>query len=307
MAPRISSAPVAVRTSSLSAARSSRWRPVSVSLARRPVDGALEADGAAARAGAGAEVDDVVGDGDRLGLVLDDEHRVALVPQLQQQLVHALDVVGVQADGGLVEHVGDVGERRPEVADHLRALGLAARQRAGGPVERRGSRGRCRRRSRACRPGRRAAAPPTARRGRAPSSARSLICIAQASAMLTPGDLRRAGVLGQPGAAAVGAGGEGDDPLDEGPDVGLHGVDVLGQERLLDRGDQPGVGEVDALDLDLGRLLVEEVVELLLGELLDRLVAGRSTRSRGRCGRTSPPCCSRGSVSAPSLSDLVSS
>jgi hypothetical protein len=41
-----------------------------------------------------AEVDDVVGDGDRLGLVLDDEHGVALVAQLQQQVVHALDVVG---------------------------------------------------------------------------------------------------------------------------------------------------------------------------------------------------------------------
>src|SRR5580692_5835710 len=50
-------------------------------------DGALEADGPARRTGAGAEVDDVVRDLDRLRLVLDDEHRVALVPQPQQQLV----------------------------------------------------------------------------------------------------------------------------------------------------------------------------------------------------------------------------
>ena len=32
------------------------------------------------------------------------------------------------------------------------------------------------------------------------------------------------------------------------------------------------VGQIDALDLDLGRLLVEEVVHFLLGELRDRLV-----------------------------------
>jgi hypothetical protein len=58
------------------------------------LDGALEADGAARRTGAGAEVDDVVGDRDRLRLVLHDEHRVARVPQLQQQVVHPLDVIG---------------------------------------------------------------------------------------------------------------------------------------------------------------------------------------------------------------------
>ena len=63
----------------------------------QPLDGALEDHLAARRAGAGAEVDDVVGDRDRLRLVLHDEHRVALVPQPQQQVVHPLDVVGVQA------------------------------------------------------------------------------------------------------------------------------------------------------------------------------------------------------------------
>ncbi len=88
----------------------------------QPVDGALEHHLATRSAGAGAEIDDVVGDRDRLRLVLDDQHGVALVPQLQQQVVHPLDVVRVQADGGLVEHVGDVGERGAEVADHLRAL-----------------------------------------------------------------------------------------------------------------------------------------------------------------------------------------
>jgi hypothetical protein len=73
----------------------------------QPLQGAREADGAAFRAGAGAQVDGVVGDCDGLGLVLHDEHRVALVPQLQEQFVHPLDVVGVQAGG-------ELGARRPE-------------------------------------------------------------------------------------------------------------------------------------------------------------------------------------------------
>ena len=102
----------------------------------QPVHGALEADRAAPGAGARTEVDDVVGDRDGLGLVLDDEHRVALVAQLQQQVVHPLDVVRVQADRGLVEDVGDVGERRAEVADHLGALRLSPGQGARRPVER---------------------------------------------------------------------------------------------------------------------------------------------------------------------------
>lgn len=41
---------------------------------------------------------------------------------LEQEPVHALDVVRVQADRRLVEDVGDVGERRAEVPEHLDAL-----------------------------------------------------------------------------------------------------------------------------------------------------------------------------------------
>ena len=101
----------------------------------QPIDGALEDHLAAGCAGAGAEVDDVIGDRDRLRLVLDDEDGVALVAQPQQQLVHPLDVVRVQPDRRLVEDVGHVGERRAEVADHLGALRLTARERARRPVE----------------------------------------------------------------------------------------------------------------------------------------------------------------------------
>jgi hypothetical protein len=136
VAPRISSLPVGGAHRRLE-----RCPVVEVAAgegAARPqaLDGALVADGATRRTRSRAEVDDVVGDGDGLRLVLDDEDGVALLAQPQQQVVHALDVVGVQADGGLVEDVGDVGERGTEVADHLDALRLAARQRARRPVER---------------------------------------------------------------------------------------------------------------------------------------------------------------------------
>ena len=50
----------------------------------QPIDGPLEHHLATGRPGAWPEVDDVVRDLDRLGLVLDDEHRVALVAQPQR-------------------------------------------------------------------------------------------------------------------------------------------------------------------------------------------------------------------------------
>ena len=46
-----------------------------------------------------------------------------------EQPVDLLHVVRVQADRGLVEHVGHVGEARAEVADHLHPLRLAAGER----------------------------------------------------------------------------------------------------------------------------------------------------------------------------------
>ena len=80
LAPRTSSRPDGDRSDDFTAARSSRWRPVSVPLARSPETVPLVDHLAAGRAGTRAEVNDVIGDGDRLGLVLHDQHGVALVP-----------------------------------------------------------------------------------------------------------------------------------------------------------------------------------------------------------------------------------
>ena len=136
LAPRTSIVPVGSRTDSLSRARSSRCLPVIVPLLRRPSTSPSKqiVPPAAPAAGPMSTTWSAMRDG--LRLVLDDQHGVALVAQLQEQVVHPLDVVRVQPDRRLVEDVGDVGQRRPEVADHLGALRLAARQRAGRPVER---------------------------------------------------------------------------------------------------------------------------------------------------------------------------
>ncbi|SIK32213.1 Uncharacterised protein [Mycobacteroides abscessus subsp. abscessus] len=99
------------------------------------LDGAGEADLAPGAARTGTEVDDVVGNADRLRFVLDDEDRVALVPELEEQPVHRLDVVRVEADRRFVEDIGDVGERRTEVAHELDPLRLSPGQRPRRPLE----------------------------------------------------------------------------------------------------------------------------------------------------------------------------
>ncbi len=57
----------------------------------------------------------------------------------------------------------------------------------------------------------------------------------------------------------------------------LHRLHILGQERLLDPRDQTLVRQIDPVDLDLGRLLVQQVVELFLGVLTDRLAGVEET------------------------------
>ena len=93
------------------------------------VDGTFEHDFTALGPGARPEVHDVVGDRDGLRLVLDDQDSVALVAQLQQQVVHPRDVVWVQADGGFVQiqKLRPVQKNQPDIRLHA----LAQRQAAG--------------------------------------------------------------------------------------------------------------------------------------------------------------------------------
>jgi hypothetical protein len=62
-------------------------------------------DPAAGVAGLGAEIDDPVGLGDQVQVVLDHQDRMAGVDQAVQDADEALDVGHVQADGRLVEDV----------------------------------------------------------------------------------------------------------------------------------------------------------------------------------------------------------
>ncbi len=236
----------------------------------QPGQRSLEADRAAAPTGTGSEVDDVVRDRDRLGLVLDDENGVALVAQAEQQVVHALDVVRVQPDRGLVEHVGHVGQRGPEVPDHLHALRLTAGQRPSGTVQRE-------------------IAETDLDEGvqrvhELVHQRRNTFVLDRTDPLGQVGDLHvaqvrdrhaldlgRPGGLGQPRATAVRTGPERRRAVHESADVRLQRLAVLGQHRLLQLRDQALVGQVDAVDLDLDRVLVQEVVQFLLGVLADRL------------------------------------
>ncbi len=71
---------------------------------------ALRHDLAAVDAGAGADVDDVIGGEDRVFVVLDDDHGVAEVAQVFERGQQAVVVALVQADGGFVEDVEHAGE-----------------------------------------------------------------------------------------------------------------------------------------------------------------------------------------------------
>ena len=97
--------------------------------------GAEREESAAVDTSAGAEVDDAIGAEHELVVVLDNEERVALFAQGFEGGDEALVVLGVQADGGLVEDVKHAGEVRAELGGEADALGFAAGERAGGAVE----------------------------------------------------------------------------------------------------------------------------------------------------------------------------
>ena len=107
-----------------------------VALLRSPPGVPLAMSSPPCDAGAGAEVDDVVGPLHDGVVVLDDEQGVALVAQRLERGDEPLVVAGVQADGRLVEHVEHAGEVGAELGGEPDALGLAAGERLGGPVER---------------------------------------------------------------------------------------------------------------------------------------------------------------------------
>ena len=97
---------------------------------------ALRDDLAAMDAGAGADVEHMIGDADRVLVVLHHDHGVAEVAQALERFEQARIVALVQADRGLVEHVEHAGQPRADLRGEADALALAARERAGGARQR---------------------------------------------------------------------------------------------------------------------------------------------------------------------------
>ena len=91
---------------------------------------------AAVFAGAGPEVDQVVGGHHRALVVLDHDHRVAEVAQAVEGGDQLLVVALVQADRGLVEHVHHADQAGADLGREADPLRLAAGERAGRAAER---------------------------------------------------------------------------------------------------------------------------------------------------------------------------
>ena len=83
---------------------------------------------AAMNAGAGADVDDEIGAADGFFIVLDYQHGVAEIAQVQQRLEQPGVVALVQADRRLVEHVENAGQARTDLRGKPDALAFAPRQ-----------------------------------------------------------------------------------------------------------------------------------------------------------------------------------
>ena len=107
-----------------------------VGVLEQALDGAGVDHLAAVLAGPRADVDDPVGRGDGVLVVLDDDERVAEVAQPGQRLDEPVVVALVQPDRGLVEDVEHADQAGADLGGQPDALGLAAGQRAGRPVQR---------------------------------------------------------------------------------------------------------------------------------------------------------------------------
>ena len=97
--------------------------------------GAVGDEVAAVFAGAGAEVEDVVGLADGVFVMLDDEDGIAKVAEVFEGVDEALVVALMQADAGLVEDVEDAAEAGADLSGETNALAFATGEGGGGAVE----------------------------------------------------------------------------------------------------------------------------------------------------------------------------
>ena len=77
----------------------------------QPVERPRIDDAATLLAGAETEIDDVIGHLDHVGVVFDDEHGVALIAELAQDVDQPLVVARMEPDRRLIEHVERADQR----------------------------------------------------------------------------------------------------------------------------------------------------------------------------------------------------
>ena len=97
---------------------------------------ALGDDLAAVHAGARADVDHVVGQADRVFVVLDHDHRVADVAQVLERAEQAIVVALMQADRRFVEDVHHADQAGADLAGQANPLRFAAGQGVGAAIQR---------------------------------------------------------------------------------------------------------------------------------------------------------------------------
>ena len=92
-------------------------------------------DMAAVDAGAGANIDEVIGGTDGVLVVFDNYQSVAQVAQLGEGGKQAVVIPLVQADAGFIQHVQDSSQAGADLGGEANALGLTAREGHGGPIQ----------------------------------------------------------------------------------------------------------------------------------------------------------------------------
>ncbi len=100
------------------------------------LDGAGREKLAPVLARAGTEIHQIVSGAQDIGIVLDDQDGVAEIAQTLEDADELGGVAGMQADGGLVEHVERADKLRSKRRGELDPLRLSAGKRGGQTVER---------------------------------------------------------------------------------------------------------------------------------------------------------------------------
>ena len=98
--------------------------------------GANSDDFASSNAGAGSEIDDVVGSTHRLFIMLDHDDRVSLVSQSMKSFEKSAVVARVKTDGGFVKHVEHADQSAADLTGQANPLSFSSRKSVRAAVER---------------------------------------------------------------------------------------------------------------------------------------------------------------------------